>query len=156
DGDPREGAVAFGERLEHRDALGADGQAVGGVLDVAAADDRAVGGLEGGADLELRERRVGELARPPRGGDEIDLAGTIAQAPRREAAIATLAPLDAVGRAGVPGTAIESGAAIGLDARPALVDHQPERIRPPHTVHDVRDARDLVEARRERLDLGIA
>ena len=53
-----EPAVALGERLEHRDPLGTDRQPVGGVLDVAAGDDGAVGGFERGADLEVRERRV--------------------------------------------------------------------------------------------------
>ena len=46
--------MAFGERLEHRHALGADGQPVGGVLDVAAGDDRRRRRLERGADLEPR------------------------------------------------------------------------------------------------------
>ena len=40
DGDRREVALAFGERLEQRDALGADGEAVRRVLDVAAGEDR--------------------------------------------------------------------------------------------------------------------
>ena len=39
-GDAAEAAVPVRERLEHRDALGAHGQPVGGVLDVAAGDDR--------------------------------------------------------------------------------------------------------------------
>ena len=41
DGDHRELALAFGQRLEQRDALGADGQAVRRVLDVAAGEDAA-------------------------------------------------------------------------------------------------------------------
>ena len=65
-GDAPEAAVALGERLEHRHALGADGQAVGGVLDVAAGDDGAVGGLERGADLEVRVVGVRVPPRPPR------------------------------------------------------------------------------------------
>ena len=84
DREAREGAVPFGERLEHRDPLGADGQAVGGVLDVAAGDDRAVGGFERGADLEVRERRIGVLAGAPGGGDQIDVAAAVAQAARAE------------------------------------------------------------------------
>ena len=56
--------MPFRERLEHGDALGADGQAVGGVLDVAAGDDRAVGGFERGADLESGVRRDGAFAGP--------------------------------------------------------------------------------------------
>ena len=47
-----ERAVSFGKRLEHRDALGADGQAIRGVLDVAAGDDRPVGRFERSADFE--------------------------------------------------------------------------------------------------------
>src|SRR4051812_32949724 len=56
--DASEQAVAFRDRLEHGDALGADGETVGGVLDVAAGDDGAVGGFERGADPELREGGV--------------------------------------------------------------------------------------------------
>src|SRR5581483_3511469 len=53
DRDAGEGAMAFGDRLEHRDALGADCQPIGRVLDVAAGDDGAVGGFERRTDLEL-------------------------------------------------------------------------------------------------------
>ncbi len=60
DDDATELAVAFGQRLEDGHTLGADGQAVGGVLDVAAGDDLAVGGFESRADLEPRV--VGERA----------------------------------------------------------------------------------------------
>ena len=62
--------MSFRQRLEHGDALGADRQAVGGVLDVAAGDDDAVRGLERGADLETREVGDGVLARRARGRDE--------------------------------------------------------------------------------------
>src|SRR5262245_30735519 len=52
--DAPELAVAFGERLEHRDPLGANGQAIRSVLDVAAGDDRPVCGFERSADFETR------------------------------------------------------------------------------------------------------
>ena len=74
DGDARELAMPFGERLEHRDALGADGQAVGGVLDVAAGDDRAVGGLERGADLEAASSRRRARSRAARARDATSAA----------------------------------------------------------------------------------
>src|SRR3569832_1019677 len=63
-GDRRDGLellVAGGDGLEHRVALGADCGAIGEVLDVAALEDRAVFGLERGADLEVRVRRIGAL-----------------------------------------------------------------------------------------------
>ena len=59
DGDPREGAMALGQRFEHGHTFRANGQAVGRVLDVAAGDDRPVGALERGADPEVREVGVG-------------------------------------------------------------------------------------------------
>ena len=62
DRDAREHAVPLGDRLEHRDTLGADCQAVRGVLDVAARDHTAVDRLEGGAHFEMRERRGGMFA----------------------------------------------------------------------------------------------
>ena len=68
-------AMALGERLEHRDALGAHRQAVGGVLDVAAGDDRAVGGFEGGADLEAGVVGDRVFAGGARGLDERIRAG---------------------------------------------------------------------------------
>src|SRR5439155_26165147 len=49
----RERAVPLRQRLEHRDSLGAHGQAVRGVLDVTAGDDGAVGGLERSAHREV-------------------------------------------------------------------------------------------------------
>src|SRR5260221_13331559 len=72
DGDAREDVMALGERLEHRDALRANRQAVGGVLDVAAGEDGAIAGLERGADLEPRVRRVRVLARAARRRDDVD------------------------------------------------------------------------------------
>src|SRR6185369_5110660 len=61
DGDAGEDAVPFRERLEHRDPLGANRQAVSRVLDVAAREDGAVGALERRADFEMRECRGGVL-----------------------------------------------------------------------------------------------
>ena len=58
-------------RLENRDALGAHRQAVGGVLDVAAGDDSAIGRFQRGADLELRERRQRAIARDSRSLDDV-------------------------------------------------------------------------------------
>ena len=45
-------AVSLRERLEDGDALGADGQAIRGVFDVAASDDRSIYGFERSADFE--------------------------------------------------------------------------------------------------------
>ena len=45
-------AMPFGERLEHRDTLGADREPVRRVLDVAAGDDRPISGLERRTDFE--------------------------------------------------------------------------------------------------------
>ena len=59
----RERTVTVGQGLEHRHPLGTDGEAVGGVLDVAAGDDGAVGRLERGADLDIGECRVRALPR---------------------------------------------------------------------------------------------
>src|SRR5262245_41241967 len=54
DSDVRKVSAALGKSLKQGDALGADGQAVGRVLDVAAGDYLAVGRPQGGADLEVR------------------------------------------------------------------------------------------------------
>src|SRR5215208_2213790 len=68
---PAELAMSLRDCLEHRDARGADGQPVGRVLDIAAGDDQAARGLEGGADLEAGERRVRVAARRARRGDQL-------------------------------------------------------------------------------------
>ena len=47
-------SMSLRECFEHRNALGANRKAVGGILDVAPGDDRAVGGLERRADFEVR------------------------------------------------------------------------------------------------------
>ena len=152
DRDAREDAVAFRQRLEHRDALGADRQAVGRVLDVAAGDDRAVAGLERRADLEVREGGVGVLAGAARGGDQIDLAAAIADAARPEPAV--LAAPVAFGAADVLDAAIEPGAAIGLDAGAAIVEQQPHPVGLADAVDDVGDAGDLIELRGQRWTSG--
>ena len=69
-GDARERSMPFGHRLEDRDALGANGQAVTGVLDVAAGDDGAVAGLDRRADLEAGEIGDRVFARGARRGDQ--------------------------------------------------------------------------------------
>jgi len=56
DGYAAERFVPFRQRLEHGDALGANGQAVGGVLDVAAGNHLAARGQQGRPDLEFRIR----------------------------------------------------------------------------------------------------
>jgi hypothetical protein len=54
-------ARAFGDGFEDGHALGAEGQAVAGVLDIAAGVDAARGIFQCRADLEMGERRVGVL-----------------------------------------------------------------------------------------------
>ena len=97
DDDARERPVAFGHRLENRDALGAHRQAVGGVLDVAAGDDSAVGRFQRGADLELRERRQRAIARDPRSLDDVRMrsAGVGAAEGRQAERLARSARTDA-------------------------------------------------------------
>ena len=103
-------------------------------------------GLERGADLEVRERGVGVLARAARGGDQIDLARrdrAARRGPSRRSAPPRRSPSGAARRSSMP--AIEAGAAIGFDARAAIVEQQPRRIRPADAVDDVGDARDLIQ-----------
>jgi hypothetical protein len=69
--DPAELAVTFGERLEYRDALGAHGEPVRGVLDVAAGDNRAVCRFKGGAYLEVREVGARMFANRTRSGNQL-------------------------------------------------------------------------------------
>ena len=58
DRDAAESLVPLRQRLEHRHALGADGQTVCRVLDVAPGDNRPVNGLERRTHFELRKRCV--------------------------------------------------------------------------------------------------
>src|SRR5690242_10981444 len=58
DGDPSKTAMPFRQCLEDRDAFSAERQAERGVLDIAAGDDDALGGLERRSDLEVRKRRA--------------------------------------------------------------------------------------------------
>ena len=57
-GHAREFPRAFGNRLEHRDALGAEGESVSRILHVAASVNSTVGVLNGGAYLKMGKRRV--------------------------------------------------------------------------------------------------
>ncbi len=61
---------SFGNGFENGDALRADGQAVGGVFDVAACMDLAFLVFESRADFEFRKGCVGVLARVECCGDE--------------------------------------------------------------------------------------
>ncbi len=61
---------SFGDSFENGDTLRADGQAVGGVFDVAAGVDLALNVFQGGADFEFRKGRVRVLAGMQGGGDE--------------------------------------------------------------------------------------
>ena len=63
-------ALAFADGFEDGDALGADGEAVGGVFDIATAENSAGSGAERGANAKIGVRRVGVLARLPGGFDE--------------------------------------------------------------------------------------
>ncbi len=135
--------VPFGQRLDQRDALGAQRQPVGRVLDVAAGDDVAVARLERGADLEFRVAGLRARARERRGGDErfgeIGLAwrsssraartarpprrgGRVPTGARRGASIAAFAPRDRLASAVAARTvrADRRGARRGppLDCRP--------------------------------------
>ena len=103
----------------------------------------------------MRKRRVGVLARPARGADQIDFAGTIAQAARTETALARDAALDAARVAHTLHAPIEPGAAVRFDARAAILEQHPHHLGTPDAVDDVRHARDLVETRGQRLDLGV-
>src|SRR6185436_1144279 len=112
------------------------------------------GRLERGADLELRERGVGMLARAACRVDQVDFAGSVADAPWPQSPIALAAV--ALGAADVDDAAVEAGAAVAFDAGAALVEQTPHRIGPLHAVDDVGDARDLVEARGQHLDIRVA
>ena len=63
-------AAARGERFGHRDGLGAQRQAVAGVLDIGPDDHRPVGEAQRRPDPEVRVRRVGVLHRFARGADQ--------------------------------------------------------------------------------------
>lgn len=52
DGDTFQFGGAFGDGFEDGEALGADGEPVGGALDIAAGEHAAVFVFDGGADLE--------------------------------------------------------------------------------------------------------
>src|ERR1043166_2559985 len=143
DRDGREDAMAFRDRLEHRDAFRADRQAVGGVLDVAAGDDRTVGGFERRTDLEIGESGVGILARASSGRHEILFDAASARTARALPAIA-FAPI-ALWPADVLGSPVESEPAGGLHDLAAIIEQQAHRTGSPDAADDMRDARDLVQ-----------
>ena len=62
DRDAAKRAMALGQRLEERDTLGAYGEPVRRILDVAACHDGAIDGFERRTDLEVRELGTGMLA----------------------------------------------------------------------------------------------
>src|SRR5579863_4122850 len=66
-GEPAEGARAFGNRLENGDALGADREAITGVLDVASGMEAAGRVFERRPDTEMGIRRVRVFAGGERG-----------------------------------------------------------------------------------------
>jgi hypothetical protein len=66
-----EAALTFAERFEDGDAFGANGQAVGGVFDVATAEDAPRSGAESGTDTEIGKRSMGVLAGLLGDGDEM-------------------------------------------------------------------------------------
>ena len=146
--------MAFGEGLEHGDPLGADREAVGGVLDVAAGEDRAVGRFERRTDLEFGERGVGILAGASRCSDQIDVARPIAEPPRAEAAIAADTAV-ACDTADVLAAPFEAGPAVRFERRALAVDQQPLRVWTAYAVHHVRDARDLKQLGGERLHFRV-
>src|SRR5579872_2062494 len=57
-GDGVKVTLAFAHGLENRNTLGAQGQSVGGVFDVAAAEDSARSGVQRGSNAKIRVRRV--------------------------------------------------------------------------------------------------
>ena len=70
DGEGGKVGVVVSDGLEDGDALGAASEAVTCALDIRAGDDGAVGSLQGCADLEFAERRVGARAGGEGGLDE--------------------------------------------------------------------------------------
>ena len=75
---------------------------------------------------------------------------------RRGPSRRSLLPAIAFGPTQFDDPAIEAGAAVGLDARAALVEHQADGILAADAVDDMGDARDLVEPRGQHLDFGVA
>src|SRR5437899_13010015 len=58
-GNSVEAALAFADGFENGDAFGAHGEAVGRILDVAAAKNPSGRSAQGGANAKIRVRRVG-------------------------------------------------------------------------------------------------
>jgi hypothetical protein len=145
-GDAGEDRVPLGQGLDQRHPLGADGQAVGRALDIGAGDDVAVGGLERGADPELREGGARELApgsrRDQQGVDclsAFDAGRLFERDPLPAGLVAAIASAPAIGQppllpsrhhtrrrlaaedAAVGGAPLGSGAAFLRRPRPRLV-----------------------------------
>src|SRR5438445_4053903 len=84
-----EAALAFADGFENGDALGAHGEAISGILDVAAAKNPSGGGAKRGANTKIRVRCMRVFPGLPRGGNqdfvfahEVFLANdTVASAP---------------------------------------------------------------------------
>src|SRR5260370_19057320 len=92
--------------------------------------------------------------RPPRRGDQVDVAWPVAQPAWAEAPLGVL-PAIAVRRSLNFQTAIEPRAAIGLDALAAVVEQQTVLDRTPRAVDDVGDAGDLEQPGGQRLSVGV-
>src|SRR3954462_10641961 len=75
DYDGVEAAFTFADGFEDGDAFGANSEAVGGVLYIAAAEDAAGGGAESGAYAEVGVWGVSVLARLFGDGDQVIVIG---------------------------------------------------------------------------------
>src|ERR1700686_3177127 len=75
DGDGVESGFAFGNRLEDRDPLGAQRQAIGGIFHVAAGENSSGFRAHRGAHAEIGIGRMGVLARGSRRGNQYVMAG---------------------------------------------------------------------------------
>ena len=102
----------------------------------------------------MGERGVGILAGAPRGSDQIDTGGPIAQPPRAEAAIAVGTAV-ACGTADVLAAPFEADPAVRFDPRALSVDQRPLGVRTAYAVHHVRDARNLKQLGGERLHFRV-
>src|SRR5579875_2723789 len=70
-GDGFEILLALGNGFENRDALGADGEAVAGVFDVASGENASGFGVDRGADAKFREGRMSVIAGGAGGGNQL-------------------------------------------------------------------------------------
>src|SRR5262249_377245 len=111
-----------------------------------------VGGLERGADLEVRKARVGIFAGAPGGTDEVEFSNPAMHAARAETTV-TSAPV-ALWTSDVLVAALEPASTIRLDPRPAVVLPS-EGFRAAASVDEMRHARDLMKAAGQRVDIDI-